>query len=143
MAVALQLQEIFGSVGYNIDSDVLSEDDLTISVDLPLAKAIHFAWRQNFQQKFEREEKTAAGDDEARCINGDLRDEELAKQLQQEEEQMRMKAVQKQLEKEHLRKNQQASSRADLASPSMSSSRSPGVRTETFRISWMTIWPKN
>ena len=37
-------------------SDVLSEDDLAIPVDLQLAKAIHTAWCVSFKQKFDREE---------------------------------------------------------------------------------------
>lgn len=108
MAFALQLQEIFGSVGYCIDTDVLSEDDLAIPVDLQLAKAIHTAWCKSFKQKFDREE--------AQLLEMMKQDEALAKRLQEEEEKMKMKEEQKKREEQYLVKHrgQQALTRHSI-----------------------------
>ncbi|XP_041485019.1 uncharacterized protein LOC121431528 [Lytechinus variegatus] len=76
-AFALQLQELFGQVGFHLDPDMLSPDDLKVKIGYQVAKQLHTAWSSGLEQRFQ---------DQERQVDEMLqRDEELARRLQQEE----------------------------------------------------------
>nr|XP_054755912.1 uncharacterized protein LOC129261913 [Lytechinus pictus] len=76
-AFALQLQELFGQVGFHLDPDMLSPDDLKVKIGYQVAKQLHSAWSSGLEERFQ---------DQERQVEDMLqRDEELARRLQQEE----------------------------------------------------------
>ncbi|XP_030836727.1 uncharacterized protein LOC100891052 [Strongylocentrotus purpuratus] len=76
-AFALQLQELFGQVGFHLDPDMLSADALKVKIGYQVAKQLHSAWSTGLAERFQ---------DQERQVEEMLqRDEELARRLQQEE----------------------------------------------------------
>ncbi|XP_071478990.1 uncharacterized protein [Diadema antillarum] len=76
-AFALQLQELFGPVGFHMQPDALSDDDLKVSIDYTTAKKLHAALSQGLKERFQSQE--------THLEDMLKRDEELARRLQQEE----------------------------------------------------------
>ncbi|XP_038062980.1 uncharacterized protein LOC119733652 isoform X2 [Patiria miniata] len=84
-AFALQLQEMFGSIGFHLLPDGLPAEDLQVHVDYDLAKQLHMLWAKTLQTRFDKDEELES------IITAD---EELARQLQQEEDIHHMTKVQ-------------------------------------------------
>ncbi|XP_022086198.1 uncharacterized protein LOC110976861 [Acanthaster planci] len=84
-AFALQLQEMFGSIGFHLLPELLPAEDLQVHVDYDLAKTLHTLWAQTLQTRFDKEEELDS------IIQAD---EELARKLQQEEDIQHMTEVQ-------------------------------------------------
>ncbi|XP_072039599.1 uncharacterized protein [Amphiura filiformis] len=97
-AFALQLQEMFGPVGFHLTPGGMSDQDLEVKISHDIAKQLHTLWASTIQERFDAEQKQME-----RMIKTD---EQLARELQQEEELIHLQ------EQEEKRKQNQLSENA-------------------------------